>query len=310
MPTPIDLMNKALNWIKSFQFPTFTVPLFLLFLCVISFGLLIPWIGFYWDDWAFAWISQQLGSTGLSNYFSTNRPVWGLLYQITTPILGETPWHWQVFALFWRWITAVSLWWLVRLLWPEHKDASLWISALFAVYPGFSQQHIAITYGHFYVVYSMLMLSQALSLLTIRRKRHYWAWTALAIALSLLNLLSMEYFFVLEITRIALIWAALSGQEANWKARLRQTVKYWWPYLAAFITAALWRVFFFQYQTQNYETSLLDDLTAQPFCRAASTGRDPFSGISGQPALEHGSWPSAYRMPLNWAGAPRSSIGG
>ena len=44
-------MNKVLNRIKSFNFPTYTVPVFCFFCCVISFGLLIPWIGFYWDDW-------------------------------------------------------------------------------------------------------------------------------------------------------------------------------------------------------------------------------------------------------------------
>jgi len=287
-------MSTTLNRIKSFQFPSFTVPIFLLFLSIISFGLLIPWIGFYWDDWAFAWISQKLGSAGLTNYFSTNRPVWGLLYQMTTPLLGETPWRWQVFALFWRWTSAVALWWLVRLIWPEHKEAAVWVSALFAVYPGFSQQHIAITYGHFYVVYTLFLLSQALTVLAIRRKQRYWIWSALALALSLFNLLAMEYFFVLEMTRFALIWAALSGQEPGWRGRLRQTVKHGWPYLVTFITAALWRVFFFQYQTQNYETRLLDDLKAQPFGAllnlAGAVIRDIWTA-------SFGAWGLAFRLP-------------
>ncbi len=292
--TPIDPMNKVLNRIKSFNFSTYTVPVFLLFLCVISFGLLIPWIGFYWDDWAFAWISQQLGSGGLANYFSTNRPVWGLLYQITTPILGENPWHWQVFALFWRWVSAVVLWGLVRLLWPEQKAAALWISALFAIYPGFSQQHIAITYGHFYIVYSLFLLSQALTLLAIRRKQHYWIWTALAVVLSLFNLLAMEYFFVLEMVRLALIWAVLSGQGTGWRDRLTRTIKHWWPYLAAFIAAALWRAFFFQYQTQNYETRLLDDLKAQPLAALLRLAGAIFRDIW---TASFGAWAHAFHLP-------------
>lgn len=288
-------MSKALNRIKSFQFPSFTVPLFLLLLCIISFGLLIPWLGFYWDDWAFAWISQKLGAAGLSNYFATNRPVWGLLYQITTPLLGENPWHWQVFALLWRWAGAVALWWLARLLWPEDKEAALWISALFAVYPGFSQQHIAITYGHFYIVYTLFLLSQALTVLAIRRRgQGYWAWTALALALSLFNLLAMEYFFMLEITRLALIWAAVSGQKTGRQERLRRTLQHSWPYLAVFLIAGLWRAFFFQYQTQNYQTRLVDDLLTQPFAAlldlAGAMIRDIWTA-------SFGAWGLVFRLP-------------
>ena len=95
---------------RSLNFPAWTAPLALLALCLLSYGVLIPWLGYYWDDWAFVWISQKLGGEGLARYFATNRPVWGMLYRLTTPLIGAAPWKWHLFALAWRWLCAVALW--------------------------------------------------------------------------------------------------------------------------------------------------------------------------------------------------------
>ncbi len=108
----------------------------LLALCILSYTLLIRYLGYYWDDWPFIWISQKLGTAGLVRYFHTNRPIWGLIFQVTTPLLGHEPWRWHLFALLWRWIASVLLWMLLRLVWPRHSQAALWPSLLFAVYPG------------------------------------------------------------------------------------------------------------------------------------------------------------------------------
>jgi len=59
----------------------------LLVVAILSYGLLIPQMGFYWDDLPMSWIRYQLGPEALTQYFSTNRPVWGVLYQATTRII-------------------------------------------------------------------------------------------------------------------------------------------------------------------------------------------------------------------------------
>ena len=49
----------------------FTIPAGLLFLTVAAYGILSPWMGYYWDDWSFAWLlhfrgpANLLGTTGL-----------------------------------------------------------------------------------------------------------------------------------------------------------------------------------------------------------------------------------------------------
>jgi hypothetical protein len=240
----------------------------LLVVGLLAYGVSIPWLGFYWDDFPLAWIAHQYGSEGLARYFSTNRPYWGLLYQFTTPILGSTPWHWQVFALFWRWVTAVLFWWLIRLAWPHQKTAALWGSLLFLLYAGFSQQFISLVYSHFFIILSAFLLSLACTLLVLRRP----AWTnwkkgavtGLALLLSLVNLISMEYFFLLDLLRPLLIWAVLSRENGDWRSRLKQTALTWLPYLLVFLGAGLWRAFFFPYQTQNYQPLLLQQLKTQP----------------------------------------------
>src|SRR6185295_10594339 len=105
-------------------------PAALFIAAVFAYGLLIPQLGFYWDDLPISWIRYQLGADAMMQYFSTNRPVWGWLYQVTTHIFPQVPIYWQVFALFWRWLGAVTLWAIARKLWPGREKFALTLSLL------------------------------------------------------------------------------------------------------------------------------------------------------------------------------------
>jgi hypothetical protein len=100
----------------------------------------------------------------MAQYFSTNRPVWGLLYQITTRIFPQVPIYWQVFALLWRWLGAVVVWLIVRELWKDRPRFALGVSLLFLLYPGFNQQWSAYLYSHFFIVLFFFLLSLHLML--------------------------------------------------------------------------------------------------------------------------------------------------
>lgn len=258
-------MKKFTQRIKAFHFPAYTVPLALLAVCGLAYGVLIPWLGYYWDDWAFIYIGKQLGSAGLERYFATNRPFWGMIYQLTTSVIGPQPWKWQVFGLVWRWLAATALWWLVRQLWPQRREAAVWTALLFIVFPALRQQPIAILYGHFFIVLTAFFLSLALMLKAMRDESRFWLWTGLSLALSLVNLLCMEYFFLLDLLRPVLLWAAAPRQDGeSFKGSVKTAIKRWLPYLGLFIAVLVWRQFFFQYQNTNYEFSLLAGLRADP----------------------------------------------
>jgi len=239
-------------------------PLLLALVALLGYGLLFPWLGFYWDDYHFAWISAQYGSAGLERYFSTNRPVWGVIYQLTTALLGQTPWHWQLFALFWRWLGGLGLWLTLGRLWPQHRFLAISSALLFVIYPGFGQQSGALMYSHFFIVLAALLFSFYFGLraLQARPGTGRMGWLAAALVTALFNLLCMEYFFLLELLRPVLYGLALP--RSNRRAHLRQVALAWLPFFLVFIGAGIWRFFFFPYQTQNYEFSLLDGLRTAP----------------------------------------------
>lgn len=250
----LELRRRLIVLIQS----GYSVPFVLLILCILSYGILIPWLGFYWDDWAFVWISQKLGPEALTRYFSTNRPVWGLFYQATTQLLGSVPWHWQVFGLFWRWVSGVALWGVLRLLWPRRSRAASWAAMLFVVYPGFDQQSISITYGHFFIVLSAFLFSIAAMLAAVRRLGSARLWLALALFFSLVNLLSMEYFFLLDFLRPLLLWVVVRETTAGFWPQFKRVLRYYTPYLSIFAGAVIWRTMIFKYQTNNYQFGLME----------------------------------------------------
>ena len=225
----------------------------LLIAAILAYGLLIPQLGFYWDDLPMSWIRYQLGLEAMTKYFSTNRPVWALLYQVTTRILPHDPLYWQVFALFWRWLGAVTLWASVRTLWPQREKFALTLSLLFLLYPGFNQQWGSYLYSHFFIVLFFFLFS---FLLMLRGR------TIPAMIFSALNLWMMEYFFVLELIRPFIIWTSLQGESLAPNKRFARTLKLWTPYLAVFVLAVLSRVFIFN--NQVYGFSIKDQLVEAP----------------------------------------------
>ncbi|HLO14911.1 MAG TPA: hypothetical protein VK206_08780 [Anaerolineales bacterium] len=227
--------------------------LILLIIAILAYGLLIPQLGFYWDDFPISWIRYQLGPGALAKYFSTNRPVWGLLHQVTTLLLPQVPIYWQLLALLFRWLGAVVVWGIVKQLFPGREQLALGISLFFLLYPGFNQQWASYLYSHFFIVLFFFLYSIYLML---RRK------TILALILSALNLWMMEYFFVLELARPFLIWTSLREESIHPRTRLTRTLKLWTPYLAVFALAVFSRLFIFN--NQIYGFSIRAELVKAP----------------------------------------------
>jgi hypothetical protein len=242
-----------MKFLRSIHLKSWTVPLALLAVAVAAYGLLAHSLGFYWDDWGFAWITRTFGNPGLTRYFSTNRPFWGLLYKLTTPLLGQNPLIWQGFAIFWRWLSAVALWWALCQAWPKRSIQAAWVALLFLVYPGFGEQSIAITFGHMFLVLTIFFFSLGLMVLALRRPKHYWLFTILALLGSVVNLFTLEYFFALDLLRPILIWVALGESTSLWRERARKTLRTWLPYLALVVIYTIWRVFIFKFPTYQPE---------------------------------------------------------
>ena len=242
--------------------------LVLLLVTVITYGLLTPQLGFYWDDLPMSWIRYELGPQAMTQYFSTNRPVWGLLYQVTTRLIPQVPVYWQIFSLIWRWLGAVVVWAIVRELWKDKPRFALSVALLFLLYPGFNQQWGAYLYSHFFIVLFFYLISIYLSL---KRK------TILALIFSALNLWMMEYFFPLEFARVGFIWTSLRDEYPGPRERVKPTLKLWTPYLILFALAVLSRVFIFN--NQVYGFGLMSQLQSSPMATILSLIQNVFVSL-------------------------------
>ncbi len=266
----------------------------LLIATVLAYGLLIPQLGFYWDDLPMSWIRYQLGADAMTRYFSTNRPVWALLYQITTRILPHEPIYWQVFALFWRWLGAVTLWAIAEKLFPQRQKFALVLSLLFLLYPGFNQQWASYLYSHFFIVLFFFLFS---FLLMLRGK------TIPALIFSALNLWMMEYFFVLELIRPFLIWTSLEAESLPARRRLTRTLSLWTPYLAVFALAVFSR--FFIFNNQIYGFSIKNELLKTPIETIALLFKNIFSSLW---VVSGAAWALVFQFPGPLADGPRITL--
>ncbi|MBN2119093.1 MAG: hypothetical protein JW730_21165 [Anaerolineales bacterium] len=242
--------------------------LVLLLAAILGYGLLIPQLGFYWDDMPMSWIRYELGPEAMARYFSTNRPVWGLLYQVTTRLLPQVPVYWQIFALLWRWLGAVAAWGIVRELWKDKPRFALSVALLFLLYPGFNQQWGSYLYSHFFIVLFFFLLS---IFLMLRRK------AIPALILSALNLWMMEYFFPLEFARVGFLWLSLRDEYPDPRDRIRPTLRLWAPYLAVFALAVLSRLFIFN--NQIYGFGLMSKLESAPLDALLALLRNVFVSL-------------------------------
>ena len=238
-----------------------------------------------------SWIRYQLGFEAMTKYFSTNRPVWALLYQITTRIFPYTPIYWQVFALFWRWLGAAVLWGIVKELFPQREKFALTLAMLFLLYPGFNQQWVSYLYSHFFIVLFFFLLSQYLML---RGK------TIPALIFSALNLWMMEYFFVLELIRPLIIWTTLRDVSAP-RERIKRTLSLWTPYLAVFSLAVLSRIFIFN--NQIYQFSLKDELVKAPLETILTLAKNVLSSLW---TVTGAAWMQAFQFPNPVVDGPRT----
>ena len=239
----------------------FLVPLALLVIVVMAYGLLIPSLGFYGDDWSYIYYHQLLGFKGPGEFAAYDRPFSAPFYNLTIGLLGLSPLPYHIFLLILRWLSAVLLWQVLKRIWPGHEKAIFWMAALFCLYPGFTQQSISVEYILHFSGLDLTLLSFLLMLDALKPSRWRWAYIAGGM-LCASNLFAIEYFFGLELLRPVILWIALSDGKRTIRARLKAGLAAWAPYLLVLGAFLIWRVFFFQFPT--YNPGLLDKLAENP----------------------------------------------
>lgn len=252
--------RQALRALPALRFRAWTFPLALLGICFLAFGLQIGELGFYQDDWQEVWYGRSFGVSFFRHFFANERPFNAFVHMLTNTIAGDRPLNWHLLILGARWLSALALWWALRVLWPERPRQPAWISLLYAVYPLFREQAVAVTYAPFFLLLASHFVSEAAMLKAMRDPRRRWAWVLLSLLTAAPPLLSLEHFFPLELLRPVFLWIVASEGRPPFGRRLRRTLLAWLPFLAGALAFLYWRLVIFQFPT--YQPQLTAALRA------------------------------------------------
>ncbi len=230
-------------------------PLVLALVVLLSYGVLAFQQGYYWDDWAFSWTRSHLGFQGLINQFSVNRPLRAYWEALLTPLAGVSPQAWQLYHLLLRWATSLAVWKLLSTLWAEKKWQNALTALFFAVYPGFTQSPLAVTYQYFWSWLFLFLLSQILMLQALRSPAYRRLKFGVSLLFAGLALFGLEYLFGLELLRFFLLWFALSPRIVERKERLKKALLFYAPYFVLLTIYLFWRIFLYKNTIYVVETA-------------------------------------------------------
>jgi hypothetical protein len=215
-------------------------PLAILVLLVLSFGLMFPVLGFYWDDWPIMLATRLQGVGTFWEYYGSERPFNPLTVIPAATLLGTRPLNWHVFALLMRWLTVLGLFWGLKGLWPRRAQQVVWIALLFAIYPIFTQQPVAATFTTHWIVYALFFYSLGAMLQAERTPRWRLPLTLTGMLAQLLHMLPLEYFWGLELLRPFMLWLVHAESIPDKRQRLWATLKSWFPYLLVYAGVLTW----------------------------------------------------------------------
>ncbi len=249
------------QFIRKIRFSLWSVPLALLAVCVLAFGLFLPWLGYYHDEWHFVYYSAMRGTQGLVDMFAYDgHPLAVWSYLLSFGLLGYKPIFWHMYALIWRWLAVTMFWLCLTRLWPNRPRQTFTAALLYAVYPLFVIQFLPISYFEVWVSAFLLWLSFFLMQAALRRPDKFWPFSGLALLAKTAHMFTSEYTWGLELVRPLFIWFMLP-EKLTLREKIRQTFKIWLPYLTIFVASAVWRSVLYQAGRKEirFQSGLLTD---------------------------------------------------
>ena len=223
------------------------VPIILFGVSLITFGLLAPKLGFYMDDWPYVYYAYTRGLKAVPEMlFYDSRPYAGWLYTLGFKFFGFKPLYWHLSTLFFRWLSALALWLTLGALWKNYKKLAIYSALLFAVYPFFLMQPLALGSTHHWVGFSLYIFS--LWVMIRAESASKWRIPLILVSLFLegVHLFTAEYFSGLELLRPFILWILISRKEKSIPKILWKTALNWLPYLLILGGYFYWRIVLFQ----------------------------------------------------------------
>jgi hypothetical protein len=237
-------------------------------ICYMSIAHLL---GYYNDDWYLLYAGLSQGVKKFHDVYAIDRPFRGYFVGWMFELFGVNPWLYSLGAFLMRCISALGLLWILRIIWPEERQATFIAALLFVVYPGFLDQPNAIDYQSHLWSFALYIVSIGCTIqaIAISKMRSKVLLIVLSLVTQILSLMLMEYYIGLEGLRFLLI-AYLSWKQSNdkptkrvWRAFLR-----YFPSLVIAVGFTYWLTQIFQVQrpAMNVET-MVSDIIESPALR-------------------------------------------
>lgn len=215
----------------------------------LAYFIFIPFLGFYNDDWLFAYIGHFYGPEGLIKGFAGDRPIVGYLFALNQMILSTNVLFWHIYMFFIRLLGGYVLFFLLRKLWPDRLISITYITLLFLIYPGFLQQGVPLGYQNYIIALTAWIASLFFTIFATKNRSRisFMIFTAIALILQLFSFLLLEFFIGLEILRLLLIiYVTIPVFKGLNFVRLKKKIIYLSPYLISLSLFVLWRIFIFR----------------------------------------------------------------
>ncbi len=262
------------QFFQKIRFSPWSIPLALLAACALAYGPLIPFLGYYQDDWHFVYYASTRGAEGLIELLDYDgRPGGAWVYILGFAALGFKPLNWHIAILALRWLTVTAIWGSLHQLWPQNARQTLSVALVFALYPFFTLQPLAVAYSIHWAGYLFYALS--IFLMLKARRSGKWTFTLLALLAEAAHVTTTEYFVGLEFLRPVLLWIALESESAlPVKQKIGKTLRLWLPYLLPLALFVAWRAFIYQSPMGRNVPELLFNLAKDPLGTASLLAQD------------------------------------
>lgn len=239
-------MKNIRSTLANIKFNENLTPIAFLLIAIAGFGLLANRLGYYQDDWPYIFYAFNKGipsvATGL---YYDSRPNAAWMYIGLFNLLGFNPLAWHITALIARWLTATTLWYFLKRVWPAHTREVTLASFIFLVHPFFLIQSYAVNSMLYWGGFFFFALSLYLMARTVTEGRFRVPLTILAVFLEGLHLFTSEYFVGMVLIRPVILFWLLSGQGLELRKRITKTLLNWLPYLTALAAYIIWRMFLY-----------------------------------------------------------------
>lgn len=232
----IKFYNPILRWFREHSgFSLYALSLFVVM--AGAYLLLVGRMGFNYDDWEGIFLYRQgFSPQQVWNYFLVDRPFSSLVHLALHPIFGTSVEAWHFFVLVLHWAAILLLVQSLLALFPGYVLPIGWIGFLLALYPGLTRHFVARTSAPHYL--SMFLFSLSLWLMICayqQAKGRHWK-LALSVFLSLAQVLIIEYFAAMEVTRLFILLYLFNREYHGQRVRIFwRSFMAWLPYLVVFL---------------------------------------------------------------------------